>query len=145
MTKSKLATLSLGLFALVGFNRAWAYTDFSKCVLPKTVKTTLNLADIPAPILAQMPGLGAADGPIRTDALLPNDTRPTTRLAGAFSRRGYWVIAYETGGFANTRMVAIFSLSDDGGKMTLLGRHIAPQEGGICAVLETAFSGSSQH
>jgi hypothetical protein len=118
---------------------AVAETAIPNCSLPASVKATSQLADLPSPILQQMSGLGPADGPIRTDALLPNDTRPTTRLEQAFNRGSLWAIVYQTGGFANARMVAVFVLSADQKEAESIGRHDGPQEGGICAILHATF------
>jgi hypothetical protein len=122
---------------------AVAATVNSNCSLPASVKATSQLADLPSRILRQMPGLGPADGPIRTDALLPDDTRPTTRLEQAFNRGSLWAIVYQTGGFANARMVAVFVISADQKEAESIGRHVGPQEGGVCAILRAAFKKSS--
>ena len=131
------------LIALIGIGLlpARADTDFSQCNLPRQVGTTKNLADIPSPVLALMPGLGAAHDAILSDADDPsdpiNDNVPSVRLAGAFSEGLQWAIVYETGDFANTRVVALYSVM--GKKASLLARQTATQEAGICAILKTVF------
>ena|ERR1039458_441154 len=62
------SALMMALSSTIGPLAAKADTDFSRCVLPETVKATKNLADFPSPIAREMPGLGASDGPIFTDA-----------------------------------------------------------------------------
>lgn len=131
------------LIALIGlgFLPARADTDFSQCHLPERVLMTKNLADIPSSILTQLPGLGAAHDAILSDADDPsdpiNDNVPSVRLAGAFSEGARWAIVYETGDFANTRMVAIYSANQK--KASLVARRAATQEAGVCAILKTAF------
>ncbi|HXB51985.1 MAG TPA: hypothetical protein VNU69_04425 [Rhizomicrobium sp.] len=135
----RIAFALIGILVSAGTLPSKAETDFSKCALPKNVRATKALADIPAPILAQTPGLGAADGPLITDAHMLNETRPTTRLAGAFSRQYLWAVAYEKGGIGTQQLVAVFTLPTGGTKATLIGQHKALLEGGYCAVLERTF------
>ncbi|HWF63554.1 MAG TPA: hypothetical protein VN685_02960 [Rhizomicrobium sp.] len=104
---------------------------------------TKNLADIPSPVLARMPGLGAANDSILSDADDPsdpiNDNIPSVRLAGAFAEGTRWAVVYETGDFANTRMVALFSVTQGKRKASVIGRQASPQAIGVCAILKTAF------
>ena len=98
---------------------------------------TKNLADIPSPILARLPGLGAANEAILSDAEDPsdpiNDNIPSVRLAGAFNEGAHWAVVYENGDFANTRTVALFSVAST--KASL----IKQQTGDVCAILKTIF------
>lgn len=102
---------------------------------------TKNLADIPSPVLAQLPGLGTARDPILSDADDPsdpiNDTVPSVRLAGAFAQGSRWAVVYETGDFADTRMVALFSVAQK--TASLVRQQAASQEAGVCAILKAAF------
>jgi hypothetical protein len=127
----------------IGSVPAQADTDFSRCGLPRGVIMTKNLADIPSPVLARMPGLGAANDSILSEADDPsdpiNDNIPSVRLAGAFAEGTRWAVVYETGDFANTRMVALFSVTQEKRKASLIGRQASPQAIGVCAILKTAF------
>jgi hypothetical protein len=120
---------------------AQADTDFSQCRLPERVNMTKNLADIPSPILARMPGLGAVNDAILSDADDPSDPIsddiPTGRLAEAFSEGARWAVVYELGDFARTRMVALFSVTQE--KASLIEQQAAAPETGACAILKTAF------
>lgn len=127
--------LLIGIFVSAYASAPKADTGVSQCSVP--ARATKKLADIPAPILAKMPGLGAPDGPIRTDALVPNEARPATRLVSAFSRQDLWAVAYEKGGIGTQQMVATFKV--DGTQATLIGQHEAFREGGYCAVLGRIF------
>ena len=102
---------------------------------------TKSLADIPSPVLAQLPGLGAVHDGILSDADDPsdpiNDNIPSVRLAGAFAEGNRWAVVYETDDFANTRVTALFSVTPK--KASPLARRTATQEAGICAILKTAF------
>ena len=102
---------------------------------------TKTLAEIPSPVLAQMPGLGAAHDAILSGADDPsdpiNDNVPSVRLASAFWEGARWAVVYETGDFANTRVVTLFSVTQ--GKASLIARQTATRETGICAILKTAF------
>jgi len=106
---------------------------------------TRNLADIPPSILAKMPGLGAADEPILSDAEDPsdpiNDNIPSVRLAGAFADGPHWAVVYEIGDFANTRMVALFSLTREK-KASAVAQRAGRQEADLCAILKGAFANS---
>ena len=133
--------LIVGSLIWIAVLPAQADTDFSKCNLPRGVTMTKSLADIPSPVLAQLPGLGAVHDAILSDADDPsdpiNDNIPSVRLAGAFAEGNRWVIVYETGDFADTRVAALFSVTPK--KASPLARRTATQEAGICAILKTAF------
>ena len=125
----------------VGASPAQADTDFARCDLPKRIAMTKNLADIPSAILAKLPGLGAANDAILSDADDPsdpiNDSMASAKLAAAFSEGTRWAVVYETGDFANTRMVTLFSVTP--GKASLIGQQASAREAGLCAILKTAF------
>ena len=133
--------LIVGLLIGIGVSSAQAATDFSQCGLPKRVIMTKNLADIPSPILARLPGLGAAHDTILSNADDPsdpiNDNIPSVRLAGAFAEGARWAVVYETGDFANTRMVALFSVTKR--EASLIGQQAARQDSEVCATLKAAF------
>jgi hypothetical protein len=137
-----ISSLIAGLLVGIGLLPARADTDFSQCRLPTRVTMTKNLADIPSAVLARMPGLGAAGEPILSDADDPSDpisdNIPTGRLAEAFSEGARWAVVYETGDFANTRMIALFSVTQ--GKASLIKQQAASQETGVCAILKSSFS-----
>jgi hypothetical protein len=141
MASNTVPALILGSLIGIGSPPAQASTDFSQCGLPTRVTMTKSLADIPSAVLARMPGLGAADEPILSDEDDPSDpisdSIPTGRLAEAFSEGARWAVVYETGDFANTRMVALFSVTQ--GKASLIKQQAASQEIGVCAILKTAF------
>ncbi|HUO02978.1 MAG TPA: hypothetical protein VMU31_09380 [Rhizomicrobium sp.] len=98
---------------------------------------TKNLADIPSPVLAQLPGLGAAHDAILSEADDPsdpiNDNVPSVRLAGAFAEGARWAVVYENGDFANTRTMAMFTVGH--GKASLIKQQTGP----VCAILKAAF------
>jgi hypothetical protein len=141
MTSSTFPALILGSLAWIGALPAQADTDFSRCGLSKRVIMTKNLADIPSPVLARLPGLGAAHDVILSGADDPsdpiNDNIPSVRLAGAFAEGTRWAVVYETGDFANTRMVALFSVTKR--KASLIGQQAARQDSEVCAILKAAF------
>jgi len=141
MTSITFSVMIAGSLVWIGALPAQAGTDFSQCGLPKRVIMTKNLADIPSPVLALLPGLGAAHDTILSDAADPsdpiNDNIPTARLAGAFAEGARWAVVYETGDFANTRMVALFSVTRP--EASLIGQQAARQDIEICAILKAAF------
>jgi hypothetical protein len=141
MTSNIFPALILGSLVWIGGWPAKAGTDFSQCNLPKRVIMTKNLADIPSSILAQLPGLGAANDAILSDADDPsdpiNDNIPSVRLAGAFAEGTRWAVVYETGDFANTRMVALYSVTKRAA--SLIGQQAGRQDSEICAILKAAF------
>jgi len=141
MTSNIFTALILGLLIGIGALPAQAGTDFSQCGLPERVVMTKNLADIPSPILARLPGLGAAHDAILSDADDPsdpiNDGIPTARLAGAFAEGARWAVVYETGDFANTRIVAIFSVTKRAA--SLIEQQAGRQDSEVCASLKAAF------
>ena len=143
MKSNSSSALIVGSLIWIGALPAHADTDFSKCSLPKRVTMTKNLGDIPQPVLAQMPGLGAANDSILTDADDPSDPItdgiPGTRLAGAFTEGTRWAVVYETGDFAHTLMVAFFSVTPEKREATLTSRHAGPDEIGVCAILKSTF------
>jgi len=102
---------------------------------------TKNLADIPSPVLARLPGLGAANDAILSDADDPsdpiNDNIPSVRLAGAFAEGTRWAVVYETGDFANTRVVALFSVTKR--EASLVGQQAGRQDIEVCAILKSVF------
>src|SRR3984957_14901068 len=106
MTSNIFPALIVGSLIGIGALPAQAGIDFSQCGLSKRVIMTKNLADIPSPILARLPGLGAANDAILSDADDPSDpisdNIPSSRLAGAFEEGTRWAVVYETGDFANT-------------------------------------------
>ena len=61
------------------------------------------------------------------------------RLAEAFAEGDRWAVVYETGDFANTRTVALFSLTSGKRAASLAGKHAGLQEAGVCTILKTAF------
>ena len=138
MARDIVPALIAGSLLWIGTLPVQADSDFSQCRLPGRVVMTKNLADIPSAVLAQLPGMGAVHDAILSDAEDPsdpiNDNVPSVRLAGAFSEGALWAIVYETGDFANTRTVTLFSLAH--GKASL----IKQQAGEVCAILKTAFS-----
>jgi hypothetical protein len=144
MTSATFSVLIAGSLIGIGSLSAQAGTDFPQCGLPKRVIMTKNLADIPSPILARLPGLGAANDAILSDADDPsdpiNDDIPSSRLAGAFAEGTRWAVVYETGDFANTRMVAIFSVTKR--EASLVGQQAGRQDSEICAILKSAFPNS---
>jgi hypothetical protein len=134
--------LALIAGSLVGIGLpAQAGTDFSQCGLSKRVMMTKNLADIPSPVLARLPGLGAAHDAILSNADDPsdpiNDNIPSARLAGAFAEGTRWAVVYETGDFANTRMVALFSVTKRAA--SLIGQQAGRQDNKVCAILKAEF------
>jgi hypothetical protein len=145
MTPNIFPALIVGSFVGIGALPAQAGTDFSPCNLPKRVIMTKNLADIPSPVLARLPGLGAAHDVILSGADDPsdpiNDNIPSARLAAAFAEGARWAVVYETGDFANTRMVALFSLTKR--ESSLIGQQAARQDSEVCAILKAAFPSSS--
>lgn len=141
MISNIFPALIVGALLWLGASPAQAGTDFSQCALPKRVFITKNLADIPSPILARLPGLGAVHDTILSDADDPsdpiNDNIPSVRLAGAFADGARWAVVYETGDFANTRMVALFSVTKR--EASLIGQQAGRQDIEVCAILKAAF------
>jgi|SRR5665213_3122738 len=141
MTSNIFPALIAGSLVGIGALPAQAGTDLSRCSLPKRVIMTKNLADIPSPVLAQLPGLGAANDSILSDADDPsdpiNDNIPSVRLAGAFAEGTHWAVVYKTGDFANTRMVALFSVTKR--EASLVGQQAGRQDIEVCAILKNAF------
>jgi hypothetical protein len=141
MTSNIFPALIVGSLVGIGVLPAQADTDFSQCSLPKRVVMTKNLADIPSPVLARLPGLGAANDAILSNADDPsdpiNDNIPSARLAGAFAEGAHWAVVYETGDFANTRMVALFSVTKR--EASLVGQQTGRQDSEVCAILKSAF------
>jgi hypothetical protein len=116
-------------------------TRFDDCKLPSGGKSTASLADFP-PIIARLTrGLGAVDGPIRTDALLANETRPPHRLVRAFNLRRRWVIVYDVGSIALFQNMTVYALSKDGTYAKLIGtdHESAPDCLAITAALQPAM------
>jgi hypothetical protein len=141
MTSNIFSALIVGSLVGIASLPAQAGIDFSRCGLPKRVIMTKNLADIPSPVLAQLPGLGAVHDSILSDADDPsdpiNDNIPSVRLAGAFAEGTRWTVVYETGDFANTRMVAIFSATKQ--RASLIGQQASRHDSEVCAILKAAF------
>jgi hypothetical protein len=141
MTSNTFSVLIAGSLLWLGASPAQADTNFSRCGLPKRVIMTKNLADIPSPVLAQLPGLGATHDAILSDADDPsdpiNDNIPSVKLAGAFAEGTRWAVVYETGDFANTRMVALFSVTKR--EASLVGQQAGRQDSEVCAILKTKF------
>ena len=137
MMSDILAALAIGSLVAMGALPAQADTDFSQCHLPARMAMTKNLADIPSPVLAQLPGLGGTHDTILSDADDPsdpiNDNVPSVRLAGAFSEGARWAVVYENGDFANSRTMALFSVAQ--GKASLIRQQTGP----VCAILKAAF------
>lgn len=125
----------------IGMLPVQAGVDFSRCGLPKRVIMTKKLADIPPPVLALLPGLGAANDSILSGADDPsdpiNDNIPSVRLAEAFAEGPRWAVVYETGDFANTRMVALFSIAKR--EAAPIEQQTSRQDVGVCAILKSAF------
>jgi hypothetical protein len=146
MTSNIFPALILGSLAWIGALPAQAGTDFSQCGLSKRVIMTKNLADIPSPVLARLPGLGAANDSILSNADDPsdpiNDNIPSARLAGAFADGTRWAVVYETGDFANTRMVALFSVTQEKHRASLIEQQSGRQDSEVCAILKAAFPNS---
>lgn len=143
MTSNAFPALILGSLMGIGPLPAQAGTDFSQCSLPKRVIMTKELADIPSPVLARLPGLGAASDAILSDAEDPsdpiNDNIPSARLEGAFAEGIRWAVVYETGDFANTRMVALFSVTQGKRRAALIAQQAGRQDIEVCAILKAAF------
>lgn len=141
MISNTFPALIAGSLIGIGLLPAQASSDFSQCSLPKGVVMTKNLADIPSPVLAEMPGLGAANDAILSDADDPSDpitdNIPVMRLVGAVREANRWAVVYETGDFANTRVVALFSVTQR--TAPLVARRTATQEAGVCGILKTEF------
>ena len=143
MTSNIFPALIVGSLLGIGSLPVRADTDFSQCSLPKRVIMTKNLADIPSPVLARLPGLGAGHDSILSNADDPsdpiNDNIPSARLAGAFAEGTRWAVVYETGDFANTRMVALFSITQEKHKASLIEQQSGRQDTEVCAILKAAF------
>jgi hypothetical protein len=141
MGRSANLFLIIGSLLGIGLFPAQAKTGFSRCPLPKRVAMTKDLGNIPSPVLAQLPGLGAASETILSQADDPsdpiNDNLPSVRLAGAFSEGARWAVVYELGDFANTRMVALFSVEKR--HASLVEQRASRQDSEICAILKAAF------
>jgi hypothetical protein len=143
MASNIFPVLILGSLLWIGALPAQAGTDFSRCDLPRRVVMTKNLADIPPAVLALLPGLGAANDAILSGADDPsdpiNDNIPSVRLAGAFAEGARWAVVYETGDFANTRMIALFSLTPEKRKASLVAQQAGRQDIEVCAILKNSF------
>jgi len=141
MTSNMFLALIVGSLVGIASLPAQASTDFSQCGLSKRVIMTKTLADIPSPVLARLPGLGAANDSILSDADDPsdpiNDNIPSARLAAAFAEGTRWAVVYETGDFANTRMVALFSVTKR--EASLVAQQSGRQGNEVCAILKAAF------
>ena len=137
MPRNAFPALVLGSLIGIGALPVQAETDFFPCHLPRRVVMTKSFADIPSPVLALLPGMGAAHDTILSEADDPsdpiNDNVPSVRLAAAFSDGARWAVVYENGDFANTRTMALFTVAQ--GKASLIRQQTGP----VCAILKAAF------
>lgn len=85
----------------------------SRCKLPEGVQITEQLADVPSTITKTL-SMGPADGPIKTDAGLPNDTRPELRFQMGVHLGNAWVILYQSSGIATTMWANSYRIGADG-------------------------------